>query len=113
MNSSIIMSRLRVDFEECAGLGYYTRQRFGCLQWGFYPVPPTVPKEPVVSYVRLTNMPVLEACLLVAQLTALPQNRVEAVPCVLPPADAVLGKERLAATFGESVGGEEEVVDNN
>ncbi len=97
MSSAIIMSRLRADFEECAGLGFYTRLRFGQIEWGFYPLPTTVPQQPVVSYVRLTNLPVLEACRLVAELTALPQNMVAAVPETLPPTDARLGKVRIAA----------------
>ncbi len=111
MNSAVIMSRLRLDFEESAGLGIYTRLRFGRLEWGFYPVPPTVPPQPVVSYVRLTNLPVLEACLLVAQLTALPQNRVAAVPEALPPAGAKLGRSRIASGDFAGGGSEEEVVD--
>ena len=99
-DSSLIMSRLRVDFEEYAGLGYYTRLRFHKLQWGFYPVPPTVPEMPVVSYTRLTNLPVVEAIRLVADLTALPQNQVNAVPEAIPPKNAPLGTGRLPGGAG-------------
>ncbi len=94
--SPVIMSRLRVDFEEYAGLGIYTRQRFTRLEWGFYPTPTTVPPQPVVSYVRLTNLPVLEAIALVTDLTCLPQNQVAAVPEAFPPVDAPLGKSRIS-----------------
>ncbi len=109
VGSPVVMSRLRVDFEEYAGLGLYTRHRFTRLEWGFYPVPSTIPRQPVVSYVRLTNMRVLEAIQLVADLTGLPQNQVAAVPEVLPPADAPLGRTRVACSaLG---GGSEELAD--
>ncbi len=114
-DNSLIMSRLRVDFEEYAGLGYYTRQRFQKLQWGFYPFPPTVPELPIVSYARLTNLPVVEAIRLVADLTALPQNQVDAVPEVIPPRNAPLGAGRLpgGADTTEGRGGATEEGDEN
>ncbi len=98
-------------------MGIYTRLRFGQLAWGFYPVPTTVPEQPVVSYVRLTNLPVLEACQLVAELTAMPQNKVSPVPRTLPPADALLGKGRITAGTAGADGcagdSEDDAVDGN
>ncbi len=70
------MERLRADFEEHANLGVYTKERFGHLEWGFYPVPSTRPPWPVVTYRRLTDLPVLDALATLQGLLLLPENMV-------------------------------------
>ncbi len=69
-----VMERLRCDFEEVANLGIYTRKRFEKLEWGFYPVPPTRPPWPVVTYRHLTDLPVLDAMATLQSLLLLPEN---------------------------------------
>lgn len=71
------MAALRCDFEEVADVGVYTHDRRADLAWGFYPYPRGVRRDrahPIVSYARLTDMPVLRARDFLADLCALPEN---------------------------------------
>ena len=71
-----VMERLRYDFEETADLGVYTQKRFSNLAWGFYPYPQSAPRNVVVvSYRRLSDLPVLAALGLLHSILQLPENR--------------------------------------
>ena len=70
------MEGLRADFEEAANLGFFTKERFRQLQWGFYPYPVTAPPDiMIVDYRRLTDLPVGEALDLLHSLLLLPENQ--------------------------------------
>ncbi len=85
VTSEAIMERLRADFEEVANIGVYTRERFSHLEWGFYPVPPTRPPWQVITYRRLTDLPVLDALAALQGLLLLPENMVlRANPAYMP-----------------------------
>ena len=71
-----IMSKLRYDFEECADVGIYTQKRFQNLAWGFYPYPPSAPRDTaVVSYRRLSDLPIDCAFSTLRSVLQLPENQ--------------------------------------
>ncbi len=71
-----VMERLRYDFEEVADTGVYTAKRFDNLAWGFYPYPASAPRNVVVvSYRRLSDLPVKAAIGLLDSVLQLPENR--------------------------------------
>ncbi len=71
-----VMERFRFDFEEVADTGIYTQKRFKNLAWGFYPYPASAPRNVVVvSYRRLSDLPVLAAIGLLESVLQLPENR--------------------------------------
>ncbi len=76
MSDERIMEKLRYDFEECADIGIYTKKRFQNLAWGFYPYPQSAPRDAaVVSYRRLSDMPVSAAIATLSTVLKLPENR--------------------------------------
>ena len=71
-----VMEKFRYDFEECADVGVYTQKRFDNLAWGFYPYPRSAPRNVVVvSYRRLSDLPVLAALGLLHSVLQMPENR--------------------------------------
>ncbi len=75
-----MMEAYRYDFEECAKMGVYTKDRAHDLAWGWYPYPRGVRRDeanPILSYERLTELPVFEALRLMADTCALPANQEE------------------------------------
>ncbi len=71
-----VRERLRYDFEEVADIGVYTQKRFENLAWGFYPYPTSAPRNVVVvSYRRLSHLPVKAAMGLLDSVLQLPENR--------------------------------------
>ncbi len=71
-----IMNKLRYDFEECADIGVYTKKRFQNLAWGFYPYPSSAPRDTaVISYRRLSDMPVDCAFAALKSVLQLPENQ--------------------------------------
>ncbi len=76
MGDERVMERFRYDFEECADTGVYTQKRFDNLAWGFYPYPISAPRNVVVvSYRRLSDLPVMAALGLLQSVLQLPENR--------------------------------------
>ncbi len=76
MADNRIMDKLRYDFEECADIGIYTKKRFQNLAWGFYPYPASAPRDvAVVSYRRLSDMPIDCAFSTLKSILQLPENR--------------------------------------
>ncbi len=73
-----MMEAYRSDFEEWAKVGVYTKDRTHDLAWGWYPYPRGVKRDesnPILSYDRLTDLPVFEALRLMADTCALPANQ--------------------------------------
>ncbi len=84
------MEALRGDFEEVADVGIFTHDRRADLAWGFYPYPRGVRRDrehPIVSYGRLTDMPVLRALEFMASLVILPENLDEEEAMEVPPVE--------------------------
>ncbi len=107
-----IMERLRYDFEEYADIGVYTKKRFANLAWGFYPYPSSAPRHVVVvSYRRLSDMPVLAAIGLLETVLQLPENRALPQGGVLESGHrltAHTARGQLSAEGADSDWGEEE-----
>ncbi len=77
------MEGLRTDFEDYAQTGVFTRNRDRDLAWGWYRYPPGVKRDddnPILSYARLIDLPVMEAIQLVDDACVLPDNLVEKEP---------------------------------
>ncbi len=76
VRNAAVMEGLRADFEEVANMGFFTKERFRQLQWGWYPYPVTAPVDTmIVDYRRLTDMAVRDALALLHSLLLLPENQ--------------------------------------